>query len=63
MAAMLEGHSKWVYDAAFAPNSQLLASESADRTVRLWNAMSSALCSALAGHSNLVRVVAFSPDG
>ena len=35
-AFKLEGHSEAVHSVAFAPNGELIASGSADRTVRLW---------------------------
>jgi WD40 repeat protein len=34
----LEGHSDWVTSLAFLPNRSILASASADKTVKLWDA-------------------------
>jgi WD40 repeat protein len=52
-----------VYAAAFSPEGKRLASASADRTVRLWDAETGQEVRALWGHTGLVRGVAFSPDG
>jgi WD40 repeat protein len=48
---------------AFSPGEALLASASADHTVRLWDASSQKLNSLLIGHDDQVLAVAFSPDG
>ena len=54
----LEGHA-----VAFSPDGKLLASASAYKTVRLWEAGSGAARKTLEGHSAEVAAVAFSPDG
>jgi len=62
-ARTLEGHSGKVYSVAIFPDGTLLASGSADNTVRLWNVTTGAEVRRLAGHTNSVYSVAFSPDG
>lgn len=58
----LVGHQNAVLAVAISPDDQMLASGSADRTVRLWKRDGTFL-TALYGHSNRVESVAFSPDG
>ncbi|MEH2400463.1 nSTAND1 domain-containing NTPase, partial [Nostoc sp.] len=59
----LEGHSNYVYSVAFSPDGKTIASASADKTVKLWNAATAKEITTLKGHSNSVTSVAFSPDG
>jgi WD40 repeat protein len=59
----LAGHTLPVTGVAFAPDGQMLATSSRDRTVRLWHADSGAPAGILEGHSDAVWCVSFAPDG
>jgi WD40 repeat protein len=59
----LEGHTSWVRTTAFSPDSQLLASGSDDKTVRLWDVATGELLHTLEGHSDWVGTLAFSASG
>src|SRR5436190_526057 len=59
----LKGHTDKVYSVAFSPDGKLLASGSADKTVRLWNPADGKEVKNLGAHGNSVYCVAFSPDG
>src|SRR5262249_47441879 len=60
----LWGHENWVQSVAFSVDGQLLASGSADSTIRLWNLRQpDPVPQILRGHENWVQSVAFSADG
>ena len=57
------GHAMRVDALAFSPDGRTLASGSADKTVRLWDAETGRELRSLVGHTLHVRAVVFSPDG
>ena len=59
----LAGHRGPIHVVAFAPSSLLLASGSADKTVRLWNAATGVEQMQLIGHTAPVVGLAFHPNG
>ncbi len=48
---------------AFAPDSQTLAIADTDNNIRVWALLSFALVKTLAGHSDSIHALTFSPDG
>ena len=58
----LYGHNNIVYELAWSPNGRILASVSADRTVRLWNMQHGRLDIEPIGHRDYVFCTAWSPD-
>jgi len=59
----LQGHKKSVWQAAFSPDGQRLASASWDGMVKLWEAASGQEIISLQGQPGGVLYVAFSPNG
>jgi WD40 repeat protein len=70
LALTMPAHSAWVWGLAISPTGDLLATASADRTVKLWSvgrdasgAPQLSLLTTLTGHTAAVWGVAFDPDG
>src|SRR5438128_2380663 len=60
---VLNGHTGWVGAVAFSPDGKLLASASADNTIRIWSVADGSLLTTLKGHADYACAVTFSPDG
>ncbi|NEN96594.1 MAG: hypothetical protein F6K50_13950 [Moorea sp. SIO3I7] len=58
----LEGYDSWVNSLTFSSDGEILATGSADGTVKLWN-RDGKLLNTLQGHTDIVNSVSFSPDG
>jgi hypothetical protein len=56
-------HRDRIHSLAFSPDGRLLASASADKTVKLWSAPEGTLLKILEGHSDAVLALAIRPDG
>ncbi len=61
--AILTGHTSYIYSIAFSPDGHLIASGSADRTVRLFDVESGQHKRTFIGHTGTIVSVVFSPDG
>jgi WD40 repeat protein/beta-lactamase regulating signal transducer with metallopeptidase domain len=61
--AKLDGHTNSVINVAFAPRDEVIATSSADNTVRIWDAKTYKLLHTLTGHNDRVKGLAFSSDG
>ncbi|NJR22020.1 MAG: AAA family ATPase [Richelia sp. CSU_2_1] len=62
VVSTLEGHSDSVMGVSFSPDSEILATASKDKTVKLWT-RNGWLIKTLTGHTGWVTGVSFSPDG
>jgi len=60
--ATCRGHEAKIECAAFSPDGKLLATGSADKTIRLWNPATGDQIAVLNEHSDAVSAIEFSPD-
>lgn len=60
---LLAGHEDRLRDVAVSPDGLRIASSSADRTLRIWDAETGEILFTFPGHAGWVEGVAFSPDG
>ena len=64
MAGPFTGHSDWVNSVAFSPDGQWVVSDSDDKTIYVWNAITGEVVAGpFTGHIYSVTSVEFSPDG
>ena len=61
--AVIPGHRGWVWKAAYSPDGTRIVTASADKSARIWDALTGAPLAILSGHSDSVRFAAYSPDG
>ncbi len=59
----LKEHTGWISSVAFSPDGKLLASASADKTVRFWDTPTGKLQTTLEAHDDIVSAITFSKDG
>ncbi|KST61835.1 WD40 domain-containing protein [Mastigocoleus testarum] len=59
----LQGHHDKVKGISFSPDAKIIASASADNTIKLWNPKNGILLRSLIGHTKIVWSVSFSPNG
>ncbi len=59
----LSGHSEAVNSVSITPDGQIIATASADNTIKLWQVSDGTLIRTLTGHADDVTSVVFSPDG
>ncbi len=56
-------HGSYILDVAYSPNGDVVASAGTNNVIKLWDPDSGDLQHTLAGHTDDVNAVAFSPDG
>jgi len=61
-AAVLSGHTSYVYSQDFSSDGTLLVSGSHDKTVKLWDVQTGGVIKILSGHTSLVLAVSISAD-
>jgi WD40 repeat protein/transcriptional regulator with XRE-family HTH domain len=57
------GHTDWLEDVAFSPDSRYVLTGSRDTTARLWDVATGTELKRFEGHTGIVFSVAFAPDG
>ncbi len=62
LISILSGHNSTITQIQYSPDGKLLASASADNTIKLWNAETGKLITTLSGHKAGVNSIVFSYD-
>jgi WD40 repeat protein len=60
---VLRGHRSYVYPVVFSPDGRWIASGDWDNMIRLWDARTGEACAGPIDNGDLVKTLAFSPDG
>jgi WD40 repeat protein/uncharacterized caspase-like protein len=63
LAFTLKGHTADITTLSFSPDGKLLASASADKTIKLWNVADGSRIRTLTGHGDRVTTLSFRNDG
>jgi eukaryotic-like serine/threonine-protein kinase len=56
-------HSKGLWRATYSPNGEQIASVGEDNAIHLWDAATGQHSKALTGHTDLIKNIAYTPDG
>jgi WD40 repeat protein len=59
----VKAHKSWAFALAFSADGLTLASGGADKTIKLWDAVTGVPLATLTGHTDRISGLAFSPDG
>jgi len=58
----LSGHSAWIGDIEFSPDSKRIVSSGFDKTIKIWDAETGILLQTINGHSSAVYNATYSPN-